>query len=99
MIDTKTSRKAQAKERFDARLTPNQKALFVKAARIKGKSLSEFVISVTQEAATVIIENHNSILASEKDRTMFFEAIINPQKPNTALVKAAKHYQKLVASK
>lgn len=99
MIDTKTTLKTQAKARFDARLTPNQKALFEKAARIKGKSLSEFIISVTQEAATVIIENHNAILASEKDRTLFFEAIINPKKPNKDLVKAAKDYQNLVASK
>jgi len=97
---SKTKSGIKAEARFDARLTFSQKALFEEAARIKGfKSLSEFVIYTTQEAATMIIERHNAILISEKDKEIFFDAMLNPPKPNKALVKAVKNYHKKVAEK
>ena len=100
MGTTKTRHRAAAQARFDTRLSRSQKDLFEKAARIKGfKSLSEFVIHMTQEAATIIIENHNAILASEKDKLVFFEALANPPRPNKALNKAAKSYQKVLLAK
>ena len=92
--------RATAQARFDTRLSRRQKELFEEAARIKGfKSLSEFVIHMTQEAATIIIEKHNAILASERDQRVFFEALANPPRPNKNLLQAAKSYQKVVAEK
>ena len=86
--------KPMAYARFDARLTQEQKDLFEQAAAIKGfKSLTEFVIYYTSKAAIVIIEKYNQVLASEKDKSIFFEALVNPPKPNTALTKAAKRYK------
>ena len=100
MGTTKTRQKTTAQARFDTRLSRSQKDLFEKAARIKGfKSLSEFVIYTTQEAATAIIEKHNAILVSEKDRKVFFDALANPPRPNKDLIQAAKSYRKVVAAK
>jgi len=100
MNTAKTKRKPAAQARFDARLTRSQKDLFEEAARIKGfKSLSEFVIHTTQEAAAVIVERHHAILATERERKVFFDALTNPPKPNKALAQAAKSYQKFVAAK
>jgi uncharacterized protein (DUF1778 family) len=97
---TKTKQVVKAEARFDARLTRDQKELFEEAARIKGfKSLSEFVIYTTQEAATMIIEKHKAILVSEKDKNIFFDAMVNPPRPNKALVRATKTYLKKVAFK
>lgn len=90
--------KTAAQARFDARLSLIQKRVFEEAARIKGfKSLSEFVIHTTMEAATNIIERHKAILASENDKEIFFNALANPPKPNKDLMQAAKYYQKEVA--
>ena len=98
MGTTKTRHRTTAQARFDTRLSRSQKDLFEEAARIKGfKSLSEFVIYTTQEAATIIIERHNAILASERDKHVFFEALANPPRPNKDLIQAAKSYQKSVA--
>jgi uncharacterized protein (DUF1778 family) len=97
---TKTKPAIKADARFDARLTRAQKELFEEAARIKGfKSLSEFVIFTTQEAATMIIERDKAILVSEKDKNIFFDALANPPKPNKALIKAAKAYYKKMGTK
>jgi uncharacterized protein (DUF1778 family) len=85
---------ANGKARFDTRLSSEQKALFEQAAEIKGyKSLSEFVLQVVQEAATEIVQRHQAILLSEKDKEIFFNALIHPPKPNKALSKAVKSYQ------
>ncbi|MFI5196848.1 MAG: DUF1778 domain-containing protein [Chitinophagales bacterium] len=86
--------------RFDARLTKSQKEFFELAARISGfKSLSEFVIHSTQQVANSIVEKHNAILATEEDRKIFFDTLVNPPKPNKSLKEAAKHYQKQVSAK
>jgi len=90
----------QEQARFDARLTKSQKEFFELAARISGfKSLSEFVIHSTQQVANSIVEKHNAILASEKDKEIFFDALINPPRPNKPLKEAAEHYQKQVSAK
>jgi uncharacterized protein (DUF1778 family) len=100
MSTTKTKAPIKSQARFDARLSRSQKELFEKAARIKGfKSLSEFVIHTTQEAANKIVESHDAILASERDNSIFFEALANPPKPNKALMQAARSYLKQVATK
>ena len=95
-----SKKKVVAKARFDARLTEEQKGLFEEAAKIKGySSLSNFVIQVCQEASVEIINRHNAILISEKDKSIFFDALANPPKPNKALVQAAKLYKKQVSKK
>ena len=84
------------KTRFDAKLTKAQKELFEYAARLGGfRTLTDFVISTVHEKANAIVEQHNSILASEKDRELFFDALMNPGVPNQNLLEAAERYRLL----
>ncbi len=92
--------KATEKTRFDTRLPIEQKNYFEYAANIGGfRTLTEFIIFSVQEQAKLIVEKHNSILASKKDQELFFKAIMNPQKPNANLKKAANRFNKEVAKK
>jgi uncharacterized protein (DUF1778 family) len=92
--------KKKAYARFDARLTQEQKDLFEKAASIKGfKSLSEFVIYYTSEAANLIVEKNNQILTSAQDQAVFFDALLHPPKPNAAMLKAVKQYKDQMSPK
>lgn len=86
--------------RFDVRLPKEQKEAIELAAMLSGfKSKSEFIVHTLFKEATSIIEKHSQIIASEKDQKVFFEAIVNPPKPNKNLLKAAKNYNKLVGDK
>ena len=86
--------------RFDVRLPREQKEVIELAAKLSGfKSKSEFIIHTLFKEATSIVAKHTQILASEKDQKLFFDAILNPPKPNKNLLEAAKKYNKLVASK
>jgi uncharacterized protein (DUF1778 family) len=84
----------ERKTRFDARIPEAQKALFEKAAGLAGyRTLTDFLISSAQEKANTIIEQHNTILLSQKDQEIFFESVINPLQPNEKLKSAFRKYQ------
>jgi uncharacterized protein (DUF1778 family) len=86
--------------RFDVRLLKEQKEVIELAAKLSGfKSKSECIVHTLVKEASLIIVKHTQIITSEKDQKLFFDAIINPPMPNKNLRKAAKHYNKLVASK
>jgi len=82
------------KARFDAKIPQAQKELFEYAASLGGfRTLTDFIINAVQEKANTIIKEHNTILASEKDREIFFNALANPSGPNQKLVDAAERYK------
>lgn len=89
-MDMKTTENA----RFDTRLPKEQKEFFEYAANLGGfRTLTEFVIFSVKERAKKIVDEHNKILASERDKEIFFNAIMNPQKPNKKLRNAALKYK------
>ncbi|RYZ51237.1 MAG: DUF1778 domain-containing protein [Chitinophagaceae bacterium] len=63
------------------------------------KSLSEFIVHAVSQEAHKIEEKHSRILASEKDKKIFFDALMNPPKPNPALKRAFKKYNNAVGTK
>jgi len=85
--------------RFDARLTKEQKELFEYAAQLTGsRSLTEFVISSAQKEADKIIEkNQFTLISSKQDQQVFFDALVNPPKPNANLKRALNRYNKFIA--
>ncbi len=88
------------RSRFDTRLPKEQKEYFEYAATLGGfRTLTEFVIYSVQQQASSIVEKYNSILASKKDKEIFFDAIMNPQEPNDSLKKAASRFNKAVKKK
>lgn len=87
-----------AKARFDAQLHEVQKEFFERAALVGGyRSLTDFVLSSAQEKAEAIIDRHQALLASEQDRKIFFDALLNPPAPNQKLRRAAKRYKAATA--
>ena len=92
--------KTSTQSRFDTRLSKEQKEFFEYAAQLGGfRTLTEFVIHSTQKHAAQIIEKHQSILQSKKDQAVFFDALMNPPKPNTNLKKAIARYNKATTKK
>lgn len=83
-------------KRLEARITADQKALFQHAADLLGRSLTDFVVSVLQEAAKRIIQEQNVMQLSLRDQLTFAEAWQNPAKPNMALKLALKRYDEKV---
>ncbi len=90
----------QGKSRFDAQMPKEQKSYFERAAALAGyRSLTEFVLRAAQEKADEVIARHQSLFVSEQDREIFFNAILNPPKPNSKLAAAARLYKKSTGRK
>lgn len=80
--------------RFDARLPKADKELFEEAVMLGGyRSLSDFVLRSAMEKAKIIVEERKTLLASKKDREIFFNALLNPPKPTDKLKAAARRYK------
>lgn len=88
----------QDKGRFDTRLPLEQKQFFERAAILGGyRNLTDFVIVTVQNKAKEIIEERDKVIASQKDKEIFFDSLVNPPKPNNDLLKAKDEYNKLIS--
>ncbi len=82
-------------ERFEIRWSAEQKRRFERASELAGHStLAQFITSVVQRKAEQILEENERILASERDRERFFDALMQPPEPNEELREAARSYKK-----
>jgi len=85
------------KTRFDTRLPIQQKLLLEKAANLGGyRSLTDFILLTAQEKALEIISKYESIIASQSDSEIFFDALVNPKEPGKNLISAAKDFKNWV---
>lgn len=88
----------QNKARFDTRLPFEQKQLFERAAILGGyRNLTDFVVVTVQSKAKEIIEERERIIASQRDKELFFDSILNPGKPNNDLLSAKENYYKMLS--
>ncbi len=86
----------EAMARLEARVNPDIKALWQKAADLQGVTLTDFVIASVQAAACKIVEQHRTLKLSLEDSEAFVETLLNPPRPNDALVAAALHYKQVI---
>jgi uncharacterized protein (DUF1778 family) len=80
------------KERLEARISAEQKDLFVRAAELQGRTLTDFVIASVHEAAVRTIEDMQSIQLTAQESRAFAEAVLNPREPTDRLRAAARRY-------
>lgn len=84
--------------RFDTRLPKEQKEFFEYAASLGGfRSLTDFILQAVQEMANRIVAENEKVLASERDRNIFFDALMNTAEPNERLKRAAQRFNDLLA--
>lgn len=94
--EEKTTRVARSKDgRLSARVTSETKALFVRAAEIQGRSVTDFMVQSTVEAAQRVIREYEYLDLSQRDRVAFVEAVLNPLPPGDRLMEAARRHQHL----
>ncbi|MFT3817393.1 MAG: DUF1778 domain-containing protein [Rubrivivax sp.] len=78
--------------RLEARLPGSIYATLKRAAELKGRSLTDFVVAAAHEAAKQAIEEEGLIRLSAEDQRRFAEALLKPPAPNAALRKARQRH-------
>lgn len=81
-------------ERIEARLRPDQKGRIEYAARLRGTSVSDFMVQHSEEAALRTIREHEFWTLHGPDQEAFVKAILKPPAPNPRLRAAVRKYQR-----
>lgn len=89
---------AQRTARLAARITPEALAVVRRAAEIQGRSVSDFVVAATQEAAHRTIEETHIIRLSVEDQERFARMLIDPPPLAPAMKRALEAHDRLVRS-
>lgn len=89
----KQQRQARKVARIEARLNPEQKRRIEYAARLKGTSLSDFMVLSADDAAARAIQEHEVWVLTGRDRQMFVRALLNPPAPSAHMKAAAQRYR------
>ena len=83
-------------ERLEARLAREQKRLIERAARLRGTTVTDFVLASAQQAAMETIKNYQMLTLRDEASAVFVHALLNPPAPNAAACAAAGRYKKLM---
>ncbi len=80
------------------RVSNEEKELFEYAKQLSGfKSFSEFARFVITREAKALVKEENTILATKRDKEIFFNALMGEEnQPNDALLAAIKFHDKLI---
>ena len=85
-------------DRLGFRLDDQTKGLIERAAQLERRKVSDYCLTAIAEAARRTIAEHETLNLSERDRTAFFEAMINPPTPSERLARAfAEHGRRVGA--
>lgn len=79
-------------DRIDVRITPETKALLVRAATLRGSNLTTFMLESAQERAVELIERYERLSLTNRDRDTLLSALDHPPAPAPALRKAFQKY-------
>lgn len=81
-------------ERLELRVSSEDKRIFKRAQKLSGdRSVSSFIIRIIKKEAQEIVVKNDRILATEKDREIFFNRVFTDVEPNENLIAAAKKYK------
>lgn len=84
--------------RLGFRVDAHTKKLVERAAALERRSLTDFCLTALTEATQATITRHESIVLSERDRDVFFDALVHPPKANARLKRAFRSARERIAS-
>lgn len=90
-----TAKPSGRPQRLEARFSGDAKAIIQRAADIRGRSVSDFVVSSALEAAEKTIREYDVIVLSARDSMAFAEALLDPKGPNEALREAFRLHREM----
>ena len=82
--------------RLEARISKELHSLLKRAAELQGRTITDFVVSVVQDAAQRAVEQAEIIRLSLEDQECFAQALLSPPEPSAALKRAFERHSKLI---
>lgn len=83
--------------RLEARVPVHVYEQMQRAARLRGMTLTGYLIATAGEDARRTVEEADVLRLAAKDQVRFAQALIDPPAPNARLKRAAKRHADLIA--
>jgi len=83
--------------RLGFRLDKSTKAMVERAAYLERRSVTDFCLTALGDAARKSLARHQTLVLSERDRTVFFDALIHPPKAPSRLRRAVRAERERIA--
>lgn len=80
-------------ERVELRVTRRFKKRITEVARLRGTSISDFILSSADEAASRILDREHTIRLSRKAAEEFVKLLLDPPPPNGNLIRAMQRHR------
>ena len=81
--------------RLEARVSPELKRLFQRAAELQGVTLSDFLVGSARRAALQTLQEQELIQLNQQDTARFVAALLKPPAPGQRLRTAARRFKAL----
>ena len=88
------SSKGSSSARLEIRMRPEFKDIIARAAGALGQTITEYTVSRLVENARRDIQEHETVVLSDRDRDAFLAMLDAPPEPNAAMKRAADRYRK-----
>jgi uncharacterized protein (DUF1778 family) len=75
-------------ERLGSQVDEPSELLFERAAQLELRKLTDFCLTVLTDAARLTIAQHETFILSDRDRAVFFDALVSPPMPSERLRQA-----------
>jgi uncharacterized protein (DUF1778 family) len=82
--------------RLGFRVDARTKQLVERAAALERRSLTDYCLAALSQATQATISRHETLVLSERDREVFFDALLHPPKPNARLKRAFRLAQRII---
>jgi uncharacterized protein (DUF1778 family) len=82
--------------RLEARVPVQVYDHMQRAARLRGMTLTGYLIATAGEDARRVVEDADIMRLARQDQIRFAQALIDPPKPNERLSRAAKRHAELI---
>jgi len=69
-----------------------------RAAALERRSLTDFCLTALTDATRATLARHETLVLSQRDRELFFDALVNPPEPNERLKRAFRAASESVVS-
>ena len=93
---TKARHRLPKTARLQARLTQEDQDTLIYAARIEGRTLTDFVLSHAREAAERTIQEQRTLHLSARGAEIFAEALLTPWEPSAELCEQVRRMHELL---
>jgi uncharacterized protein (DUF1778 family) len=84
--------------RLGFRVDAETKKLVQRAAALERRSLTDFCLTALAQATQAVITRHEAFALCERDREVYFDALVRSPKPNARLKQAFRSAQARIVS-